>query len=310
MPAPAPPQAPHNATQPKQNVSSKARSRSSNSTYQTSAQAVLVGQNDSQGAKPFSMELQEVTGAIAGLALVQEAAMAEQAEMIKPGTDSTEDDRSHISYSSSKLRSFDTKSMVSVTTFAMDEKESLRPDDSASVRAAEEDDSNITQAFASSGPQRTSEQAVRAAQAHPRFAVNANTLAARRYPTMTMANPPRFGDMPISTFAEVDPTPKENPVPLPEGARPEPRSQMLTVAPDEKLLEALASPKDRLPLLQLEERVLAFIRLDQENVLDFPLKNAFQRLLAHKLADYYSLRHAINDDNTSVRMYKSGCRTL
>ena len=39
--------------------------------------------------------------------------------------------------------------------------------------------------------------------------------------------------------------------------------------------------------------------------MDLPPQNSFARLLAHKLADYYSLAHHINDDGTSIRIFRT-----
>ena len=52
----------------------------------------------------------------------------------------SDDDQTQISSSSTKPASLDGKSTTSGTTFALDEKESLQPDDSASVKAAEDED--------------------------------------------------------------------------------------------------------------------------------------------------------------------------
>ncbi|KAI9877613.1 MAG: hypothetical protein M1823_007076, partial [Watsoniomyces obsoletus] len=78
--------------------------------------------------------------AIEGLSLVGHMSLGTNGIKGAESADSIEDDQSHLSNSSTKQQSFETKSMASVTTFAMDEKESLRPDDSASVRAVDDDD--------------------------------------------------------------------------------------------------------------------------------------------------------------------------
>jgi hypothetical protein len=254
-------------------------------------------------------------GAIEGLALVKNAALEKEAakKRLLAGADSTEDDQSHLSNNSSREPpSFDTKSIASVTTFAMDEKESLRPDDSASVQAVDDEDS-------SSGPscdpsvQGEGEQVML-----PRVLPQSSGIAVgntRRYPSITLANPPRFGDLPMSPITESEEIRQARVIPqemidvdAPQlrGGGVVHRQQTLAVMPDEKLLDALASPKDRLPLLQLEEKILAFISLAQQagpEILDLPPQNSFGRLLAHKLADYYSLQHVISDDSASVRLY-------
>ena len=73
---------------------------------------------------------------------------------------------------------------------------------------------------------------------------------------------------------------------------------------------ALASAKDRLSILQLEERLLAFVRQSNIDFIDLPPQNSYARLLAHKLADYYSLLHRINEDGTSIRIFRTTALNL
>ena len=193
-----------------------------------------------------------VTAAIEGLSLVKDATVPSVGLQGAGSGDSVEDDQSHLSNSSTKQQSFDTKSMASVTTFAMDEKESIRPDDSASVRAAEDDE-------VSNAPHRE-ELSISNVRTAPRPHSSGVTIAARRYHTLTLTNPPRFGDLPVPIIQAES----NDGQPPSEASSEQPRElhervPSLPVAPDEKLLDALASPKDRLPLLQLEERFLAFI---------------------------------------------------
>lgn len=75
--------------------------------------------------------------------------------------------------------------------------------------------------------------------------------------------------------------------------------------PDDKLLEALDSAKDRLFLLQLEQQIIAFIQSPVEGSFDLPPYNSFRRLLAHRLADYYKLNHFVDGPTNTVRLYKS-----
>lgn len=225
---------------------------------------------EGDGGKELANSIADISSSIEGIALVKEASMAEKMPKLNSGTDSTEDDQSHVSNSSSKPQSFDTKSLASVTTFALDEKESIRPDDSASVRAAEEDDFTHGQQFITGGTHMTSEQAALAARENPRF-VAQNSLAVRRYPTLTIANQPRFGDLPLTPIlTSEDPRPQKllSPGPIDEQI-PHSRLPTLAVVPDEKLLDALATPKDRLPLLQLEERIIAFINQDRSGLIVF-----------------------------------------
>lgn len=252
-----------------------------------------------------------VATAIEGLSLVKDAATAAGDPHSGESGESLEDDQSHLSNSSTKLQSFDTKSMASVTTFAMDEKESIRPDDSASVRAVDDDESSNPPsrelAF-----QRDSEHQPTTSRHGLQPSTSGVTIAPRRYHTLTSTNTPRFGDLPISPIvqsgsSDEDPVPDHQVDPANEVHE---RATPLPVAPDEKLLDALATPKDRLPLLQLEEKLLAFIANPRSEFLDLPPQNAFARLLAHKLADYYMLAHHINEDGTSIRLFKTPLITM
>ncbi|OAX83866.1 hypothetical protein ACJ72_01768 [Emergomyces africanus] len=199
---------------------------------------------------------------------------------IKP-EGSFEDDQTHLSNSSTKPTSFDSKSMASVTTFAMDEKESLRPDDSASVQAAEEDDSFSGPASGAPNSQVGSEAGGRL------YRITDYGALSERIPNRTRLN--NIG--------------------LPESASPNdqnvPGLHSFPNEPDEKLLEAMNSPKDRLLILQLEEKIIAFIKNSSEQSLELPPCNAFGRLLAHKLGDYYHLTHFVDNNVTSVRLHRT-----
>ena len=171
-------------------------------------------------------------------------------------TDSTEDDQSHISNSSTKPPSLDNKSIASVTTFAMDEKESLRPDDSASVQAAEEEESLTNQAVGNGIPQIGSETGLSSSHKHPRNVPNGMSVPVRRF---QMANPPQFGDMPPDLPGVILQSEKMEQTAGPNFMVPVVETPSVTVSPDDKLLEAMGTPKDRLLLLQIEQKILAFI---------------------------------------------------
>ncbi|KAI5304580.1 hypothetical protein KEM56_006303, partial [Ascosphaera pollenicola] len=164
---------------------------------------------------------------------------------------SVQTDDSTCGYASlTKLKSPDTNSMASTTTCTMDEKESLRPDDSASVKATEDDD-NMSTTLSTNIP--------RSGESFPlqQNSVNGGPFSTHGYP----------------------------------------------LDPDEKLIDAMNSPKDRLLVLQLEKRIIDFIRSSNEQSLELPPSNAFGRLLAHKLGDYYHLTHFV--DVTSVRLHRT-----
>lgn len=155
-----------------------------------------------------------------------------------------------------KPPSLDGKSITSGTTFALDEKESLRPDDSASVKASatEDDDS-----FSFRGP----------------FLPNSrmgSDLAAR-------ARGIQLGDMPERRVPQPTPGSQSQGVATPQSASsdhqnaPSNKPNMAKITdlsnymngvhgqtPDEKLLEAMSSQKDRLFLLRLEAELIKFVQ--------------------------------------------------
>lgn len=180
---------------------------------------------------------------------------------VRGSTDSAEDDQSQLSSSSMKGPSFDTKSMASATTFAMDEKESLRPDDSASVQAGDEEDHSSPHGSAVTNSQHNSDVDAAPVRTQLREGYSGVNIATRRPPIGPMQNPPRFGDFPLPSSTDLSHSPTDSQIPDPADiARPPPPDdRSLSVVPDEKLLDAMGTPKDRLLLLQLEELIIAFI---------------------------------------------------
>ncbi|RYP55287.1 hypothetical protein DL768_000042 [Monosporascus sp. mg162] len=154
-----------------------------------------------------------------------------------------------------KAPSLDGKSVTSGTTFALDEKESLRPDDSASVKAAAEDDEI--------------------------YSIRSSLITTSRIGSeVARVHRLRIGDMPerriVKTVTEVQDqgvlTPQSgasgqqqqagNPqnLTLAPNAVPSDYTSVYGQHPDEKLLEAMQSPKDRLFLLRLEQDVINFVQ--------------------------------------------------
>lgn len=154
-----------------------------------------------------------------------------------------------------KPPSLDGKSITSGTTFALDEKESLRPDDSASVKAAAEDDDAFSiRGSLLAGSRMGSDAAFRARH------LQLGDLPDRRLLQPTVGSHGQGVSTPPSASSEQPPS-VGPPVPLASVAG---SSDALGViyrqAPDEKLLEALASPRDRLFLLRLEKDVIGFVQ--------------------------------------------------
>ncbi|KAK9759865.1 hypothetical protein K7432_016669 [Basidiobolus ranarum] len=71
------------------------------------------------------------------------------------------------------------------------------------------------------------------------------------------------------------------------------------------LLAALKSPKDRLLLLKLDQEMERFINDSSRNRLEFPQMNAYQRLIVHRVAQYFKLSHVVDSSKKAVILYKS-----
>lgn len=214
------------------------------------------------------------------------------------GRDSGSDDSQRADSSSelgTKPPSLDGKSITSGTTFALDEKESLRPDDSASVKAAAEDDDAFSiRGSLVAGSRIGSEVAARAR------GIPLGDIPERRLPQQAPGIVAQGALTPQSSSSE-------QPAGAPLGASGS--SDALGViyrqAPDEKLLEAMASPKDRLFLLRLEKQVIDFVQDSKEPYMDLPPSNSFCRMLTHKLADYYHMTHSFEPHVGSVRIFRT-----
>ncbi|KAJ3568618.1 hypothetical protein NPX13_g6360 [Xylaria arbuscula] len=216
---------------------------------------------------------------------------------------STLDDLSQRADSNSemgtKAPSLDGKSITSGTTFALDEKESLRPDDSASVKAAADDDEA--------------------------FSVRSSLLATSRMGSENARmHRLRIGDMPEKRLIPALSESQEQGLATPQSGassqQPPPEQPQTLGAvtassdafnsiygknPDEKLLEAMKSPKDRLFLLRLEQDVINFVLSSKEPYMDLPPNNSFCRMLTHKLADYYHMTHSFEAVQGSVRIFRT-----
>lgn len=197
--------------------------------------------------------------------LVVNGSQAGAAERLsKVGNSQTpSDDTSQRADSNSELGtkppSLDGKSITSGTTFALDEKESLRPDDSASVKAAAEDDD----AFSIRGSYMTGSrmgsdvaariQRIQIGDMPPRALPAHNVLAGNKNQGVST---PQSGVSDKQAVTE----PKVSLVggaTTPDALAP---NAFYSQNPDEKLLEAMQSPKDRIFLLRLEQQVIEFVQ--------------------------------------------------
>ena len=181
---------------------------------------------------------------------------------VKPGY-SLDDNQTQISSSSTKPASLDGKSTTSGTTFALDEKESLRPDDSASVKAAEDEDFYSGPASGAANSRVGSEAGSRAFRdqfyeiserigpgPHRPIAISRRGIPGIQEEGQQVSLPPL---VPALIAPNIVPG---SPVIAANG----PCFTYQHQEPDEKLFEALESPKDRFFLLQLEETIIKFVR--------------------------------------------------
>ncbi|KAL2071589.1 hypothetical protein VTL71DRAFT_12824 [Oculimacula yallundae] len=200
-----------------------------------------------------------------------------------------------------KPPSLDGKSITSGTTFALDEKESLRPDDSASVKAAEDDDTFSGRGSIVAGSRIGSEAAARA------YRAQFYEVPDRRSMQPMQERQSQGVITPQSTSSSQQATDDGKSKPLlvgPTGV-PDGFSLFYRQTPDEKLLEALDSPKDRMFLLRLEQDVIEFVKDSKEPFIDLPPCNSFCRMLTHKLADYYHMTHQVDAVAGAVRIFRT-----
>ena len=171
------------------------------------------------------------------------------------------DEKSQVS-SSTKAASLDSTSIMSTSTYHMDEKESLRPDDSASIKAGEEDESHSGPASGAPSSRVGSEAGGKFAfrdqfnEISERIGPNNRAMLAARHVNPTIAEESTKilpgVSLPLDTAMAAA---NQNKPPVMAGA-----PAFKQISPDEKLIEALETPKDRLFLLQLEEQVITFIK--------------------------------------------------
>ncbi|KAG5979495.1 hypothetical protein E4U55_005101 [Claviceps digitariae] len=216
------------------------------------------------------------------------------------GSDESQKCDSSSSDLGTKPPSLDGKSITSGTTFALDEKESLRPDDSASVKAAAEDDDAFSiRGSLVAGSRMSSDVAFRS-----KGVLSADSTD-RRAAQISMVSSPH--GIPTPPTASSDRVPALNTTtPLSaDGGSPDALNGIYRQAPDEKLLIALATARDRLFLLRLEKDVIDFVQDSKEPYMDLPPSNSFCRMLTHKLADYYHMTHSYEPHIGSVRIFRT-----
>ena len=173
-----------------------------------------------------------------------------------PISTSTDDGNTQLSSSNSSAKQgpLDSKSVVSVATFGMDEKESLRPEDSASLKATEEEDRLSAQGSGAAGSRVGSDSGARAFRDQLREISN---VAA---PTPRGATTNRFAPtMILNSAAAYDEAVIQNSAQLSSLTQPMP-AMMPSAVPDDRLIEALASGRDRVWVLKLEQDIIDFVK--------------------------------------------------
>lgn len=202
---------------------------------------------------------------------------------------------------SGKPASLDGKSIMSGATFALDEKESLRPDDSASLKGGEDDEVFSPPSAGLPSSRVGSDDGYKAFR--------------EQLQEITTMNPAPRSDAPASRPTVVEgsskgvlyvPPPGSGvgvvPAARPNSSRADGNASQ---GPDQKLLEALESPRDRIWVLKLEQDIIDFVKDPKESSLNLPQCNSFYRMLAHKIADYYLLGHLVDDVQSAVRLFKT-----
>lgn len=64
---------------------------------------------------------------------------------------------------------------------------------------------------------------------------------------------------------------------------------------DNFLLTALESPRDRLTILKLDQELEAFVKDTSRTRLNFPPTSSYQRLIIHRVAQYFKIDHVVLD---------------
>ncbi|KAH7389397.1 hypothetical protein DE146DRAFT_162185 [Phaeosphaeria sp. MPI-PUGE-AT-0046c] len=213
-----------------------------------------------------------------------------------------EDSSTQVSSSSGsvKLPSDNGKSTYSLNTLSIDEQESIRPDDSASLRAVEEEEMASPPGSLPAGSRQGSDHGAGAFIGANAFqdqfqhisAMNPHPHAHRGVPNGRAPN-----QLPSPYQHMFDP----NNLVSGSGIAAQPASLVmpkiegydgsLTVA-DQPLITALQTPRDRLFVVRLEELLAGFINESTERELVVEDNNAFYRLCTHRLANYYCLSSA------------------
>eukprot|EP01117_Protostelium_nocturnum_P013551 TRINITY_DN5063_c0_g2_i2.p1 TRINITY_DN5063_c0_g2~~TRINITY_DN5063_c0_g2_i2.p1 ORF type:complete len:867 (-),score=327.89 TRINITY_DN5063_c0_g2_i2:39-2639(-) len=70
---------------------------------------------------------------------------------------------------------------------------------------------------------------------------------------------------------------------------------------DQFLMNALANPRDRLTILKLDSDLEKFIQNPKQTRLQFPSQSSYQRLIIHRVAQYFQLEHIVSEHEPGKR---------
>ena len=222
--------------------------------------SIVSSQSPSQKGLSIEKLDQDVIGSLSGLGIkdVPDLVSDLSEQNIRgalPSGSRLDDEKTYLSVSSTKAPSLDGKSVASGTTF---EKESVRPEDSASMKA-EDEDSNSAPGSGAQNSRMGSEAGGKA------FHNQLQEISYQR--PVPLARRLALGNVDDSRRGVLQPSSAMNVasaiVGTDTGLPAVPQFQQALREPDDKLLEALESPKDRLFLLQLEQQFIAFIQDSQ-----------------------------------------------
>lgn len=197
----------------------------------------------------------------------------------------------------------DTKSITSRTTLTLDEKESLMPDDSASMQGARDEEA-VSPAELSKPVFKDDGDPDARAFRDQLFEIDRHGgKRVQLAPRPVVSNPVQPQQNGGIDYPSTGRSPQAPEVVLTRDISNGPPADMV-LPPDDKLVEALNSPKDRLFVLKIEQDFIDFIKNSKDLELQLPSTNTFYRLLSHKLAEYYLLGHIYEDSLKAVRIRK------
>ena len=212
---------------------------------------------------------QDLASSMSGLAITGITTTVETSETHLPRSKLLPENRPILAPSiTARVADSGGKSFASSITFLIDDKESLRPDDSASIKAYEELDSNAAQIPSYRNPGTGSDAAARAFR--DQFieiseSIGPVPIPLPTFPILRRAVPSTSVDG-VQGILPTQSIRVSSPVVIPgnigtviQQSNGNPFEYPYQ-KPDEKLFEALESPKDRLFILRLEQEIISFVR--------------------------------------------------